>query len=221
MKCFKKYIKELTSYGKMQPDSESVIDLNNKFLKHFESTGLMDKIKNFKPPCEDGSMKELEYLNNRSKNVSQEQLHFANTAETSEKELYDKFIRENLGIDVPTSFVTNIIDQIDPVTFYFKKYFDRARPEQFARRINIPFQTKSPTDAKHPAYPSGHALDSFVMEHVMSQLRPDMKNQISSFCKNMRESRLNLGLHYPSDNVMSKLIANEIINSGLLEIPGV
>lgn len=220
MKCFKKYINENIAYGKMQPQHEFLIKPENKFLQHFERIGVMDKIKSLTPPCEEGTMRELNYLKDRTDNASQEQIQFANTAEISENELYDKFIRENLGINIPTNFVNSIIDQIDPVIFYFKKYFNRSRPEQFAKKINMPFQYGISAEIKHPAYPSGHALDSYIMEHVMTQLRPDMISQISDFCKNMRESRLDVGLHYPSDNVISKIIAKEIINSGLLEIPG-
>ena len=44
--------------------------------------------------------------------------------------------------------------------------------------------------------------------------------KIKEFCKKMRESRNNVGLHYFSDNEMSRMLANDIISSGLLEFPG-
>lgn len=221
MKSFKTYLSELfnPNYGTLQPHDIAKISEDDKFISHFRSNGVLKKLESQLPPDEQATLEELNTLRSIMCSVTPEKLQFALNAEVDETSMYQKFMTNELKIHVSNDFTSNILDQTDPILMYLKKHFNRGRPEQFASANNIPFQVSITHTALHPAYPSGHALDSFVMEHVMKQLAPSKTQEIENFCRQMRESRLNVGLHYPSDNEISKRLANEIIQSGLLNIP--
>lgn len=223
MKTFKTYLLELfnPNYGKLQPHDIAKISEDDKFISHFRSNGVLSRLESQTPPNEAKTLQELNQLKSIMVNATDEMLRFALNAEVDESSMYQKFIMNDLKVHISNDFTSKILDQVEPILMYLKKYFNRARPEQFASANNIPFQVSITHTALHPAYPSGHALDSFIVEYVMKQLAPTKIQEIENFCRQMRESRLNVGLHYPSDNEISKKLANEIIKSGLLKIPSV
>lgn len=220
MKSFKRFTVENTiSYGKLQPHDEAKIREDDKIISHFRNSGILSTYENKKYPSNQETMQELLYLKGRMDNLSDEDRLFASHSETDEQEMYSKFA-DSLGIILPENFVSNIMKQIEPILFYLKKHHNRARPEQFAAAHNIPFQTSITHSTFHPAYPSGHALDSYIMSHYMKMLSPEHSDEIEEFSRRMRESRLDAGLHYPSDNKISKDLAHDIIKHKLIQIPG-
>jgi hypothetical protein len=220
MKSFKHHFfktpEATPKYGKTIPYYDDKIDENDKIIKHFRETGLLDKYHNMKPPSNEETMEELMDLKNHMKTVTDDEFQFALDAENDESEMYRKFMR-SLGVNLSGEFVVNVLDQVEPILMYLKKYHDRARPEQFASHFNIPYRVAIINTADHASYPSGHALDSYIIAYVFKQLKPDRAGEIDEFTTKMRESRLNVGLHYPSDNEISQELARDIIKSGLLE----
>lgn len=206
-------------YGPLTQEDESKIDLSDKFIKYFKKTGVLEKYKKHRMPSAQETHEELKQLQKIMSDATDEDLVFALNAEVDEKEMYRKFAK-SIGLHLASNFIDDIFNQTDPVLFYLKKHYDRARPEQFAKANNISFQVEISSNAMHPACPSGHALDSYLMEYVLTKLSPSNHMKIKEFCKKMRESRNNVGLHYFSDNEMSRMLANDIISSGLLEFPG-
>ena len=219
MKTFKGFIRESSElpYGDMiHSDNMKASDESDKLISHFKASGLMKKYQDLKAPDDAGTLVELNHLNEISKNVTDEDLQFALNAEVDESKMYRDFIKEN-EINLPNTFVDNILRQVESIVMYLKKHHNRSRPEQFAKENNIPFQVKIAHTALHPAYPSGHAFDSHIMAHYLKRAAPHKAREIEDFTRRMRESRLNVGLHYPSDNVISKLLADDVIKSDLIE----
>ena len=219
MKTFKGFIRESSElpYGDLiRSDDIKASNGNDKLISHFNSSGLMKKYEDLKAPDDTGTLVELNHLNDISKNVTDEDLQFALNAEVDEHKMYRDFIKEQ-QINLPDTFVDDLLRQVEPILMYLKKHHNRSRPEQFAKENNIPFQVKIAHTALHPAYPSGHAFDSHIMAHYLKRAAPHKAREIEDFARRMRESRLNVGLHYPSDNVISKLLADDVIKSDLIE----
>lgn len=204
-------------YGDLLPHDNAKIREDDPIISHFRKTGLMKQFENMKHPNDNETLRELMMLKQIMNDVTEDDLLFAINSENDENEMYNKFARQ-IGLILPSHFLPDILDKITPVMFYLKKYHNRARPEQFAAAFNVPFQTAITHTALHPAYPSGHALDSYIMEYVLSKLSPLHSDEIKTFTCKMRTSRLHAGLHYPSDNEISKHIANAIIKNNLIGV---
>ena len=111
------------------------------------------------------------------------------------KELYEKL----------TEMVTSR-EVARKVTFY-KMFFNRARPMQVApEKINAP---KSMT-ANTPAYPSGHAYQSYYAAKVLSRLEPARKKEWDEIAERAAYIRVYMGIHYPSDVRYAKLLADDL-----------
>lgn len=220
MNSFKKYLHESSvSYGDVTPEINKE-DPNDPLTLHFHNTGLIKKYHDMPHPSDEDTVGEINYLKGRMDTLSNDDLEFAKRSEVDETESYRKFLKD-IGINLSPDFIPNILKQTDPILFHLKNKHDRARPEQFAKAFNIPFNAGIPTTAMHGAYPSGHALDSYILGHYLGELFPEKAEQIKQFASRMRESRLDAGLHYPSDNVISKHLANDIIKTNMVKVPGV
>jgi hypothetical protein len=115
-----------------------------------------------------------------------------------------------LGIDVEELSV-NIQDDINPLIAKLKVHFNRPRPHQLANYFKLklfPFESFSSSSA---SFPSGHTLQAFVILNVIGNLYPNHYDYCKQIIEDIAESRINLGLHYPSDNDFSIEIGQQIL----------
>ena len=90
---------------------------------------------------------------------------------------------------------------------FYKIVFNRARPKQISpEKINAP---KSIT-ANTPAYPSGHAYQSYYAAKVLSRWEPARKKEWDEIAERTAYIRVYMGLHYPSDVRYAKFLVNDL-----------
>lgn len=230
MKSFRNYLSEneYFDYGKPKEPGhnrfyfgdEAKITASDPIIQHFARTGLLRKYEEMTPPDEEQTYDELNHLIFRMARLTPEQKQFALRAEVDPIGVYHKFAK-SIGLNLPHGYFDNIFSQTDPILLHLKRHHNRSRPEVFARENGInDFKTAIPTDVTHAAYPSGHALESHIAEDVLRTLaRPQHWDAISDFTRQMRESRLDAGIHYPSDNEVSRQLAKDILSSKLIKLP--
>lgn len=91
---------------------------------------------------------------------------------------------------------------------HFKKRFARARPNQVERRIEPLIDVPG-----HPAYPSGHSTQNFLIAHVLSEVIGDdaeLIARIFAIARRVAENREWAGVHYSSDTEAGEKLAREI-----------
>jgi acid phosphatase (class A) len=91
--------------------------------------------------------------------------------------------------------------------FHVKQRFNRARPHQLDPRIHPAIQVPA-----HPAYPSGHALQSYMVALTLSLLFPDSAQDLMNIGIQIGREREIAGLHYPSDSKASRALGEELFN---------
>ena len=91
---------------------------------------------------------------------------------------------------------------------HFKKRFARARPNQVEPRIEPLIEVPG-----HPAYPSGHATQNFLIAHLLSEVIGDDAELIArvfAIARRVAENREWAGVHYHSDTEAGEELAREI-----------
>ncbi len=91
---------------------------------------------------------------------------------------------------------------------HFKKKFARARPTQIEPRIAPLIEVPG-----HPAYPSGHSTQNFVIAHLLSEVIGDDAELIArvfAIARRVAENREWAGVHYASDTQAGEELAREI-----------
>ena len=117
-----------------------------------------------------------------------------------------------LGIEIPPEQLETWNDEIGLIITTLKKHYNRPRPYQVAyyteQELN-PFETIT---GNSPAYPSGHACQGWFAMLYLAKKYPEKKEQLMTLAKMIENSRVILGVHYPSDNEFGKKIAETLIN---------
>lgn len=213
---------DMIKYGDLLITDKQKISCNDRIIQYFFITGLMQQFFNLKPPANSSqeTYHELKYLEKITNSTTKEDLEFAAKADTQEERMYVLF-SESIGLPITESFFKDIFSQIEPILFLLKNHFNRPRPFQLGPILGIQVAQKVPYDAFHPAYPSGHALDAYIVEYVLTKIAPSKAKEIKHFTTKMAESRINIGIHYPSDNVISKKLADTIIKHNLVKVPSI
>jgi hypothetical protein len=89
--------------------------------------------------------------------------------------------------------------------FHAKKRFNRARPHQLEPRLHPAISVPS-----HPAYPSSHALQGYMVARTLSLLFPQNSQDLMTVGEQIGREREIAGLHYPSDSKASRALGDEL-----------
>jgi hypothetical protein len=117
-----------------------------------------------------------------------------------------------LGIDISAEELESFNEEIGLIITALKKHYNRPRPYQVAyyteQDLN-PFETVT---GNSPSYPSGHACQGWFAMLYLTKKYPEKAQEFNTLAKMIENSRVILGVHYPSDNEFGKKIAETLIN---------
>jgi hypothetical protein len=114
------------------------------------------------------------------------------------------------GVDVQEVCEEIFLD-INPLIAKLKVHFNRPRPYQLANYYKLKLFPFDSFSANSPSFPSGHTVQSYVMLNVIGSMYPTHYKFCKSIIEDVAESRVNLGLHYPSDNDFAKEVGENIL----------
>lgn len=144
--------------------------------------------------------------------------------EDSENELflkrynsYDRSLIQTLttifkqkGVDIQ-DVCEEIYHDINPLIAKLKVHFNRPRPYQLANYYKLKLFPFDSFSANSPSFPSGHTVQSYVMLNVIGSMYPTHYKFCKQIIDDVAESRINLGLHYQSDNDFAKEVGESIL----------
>ena len=156
--------------------------------------------------------RELEELRKRTNTITTTDLEFAKELEKDHYGFWINTLRNN-GISVPRSFFDNIIENTDGLLFTLKYHYNRPRPFQLGYYHRIEVNQSVYTNANSPAFPSGHAMEARLFSLILSEKYSFAADKIMQIGNKIAESRLNAGVHYPSDTEFGFEIAQWIFSN--------
>lgn len=110
------------------------------------------------------------------------------------------------------AIVKDLHNDIVPIITKLKYQYQRVRPLQLSYIFEMglyPYQCKF---CDSPSYPSGHALQSRIYCEVLGNRYPKYYNQLMQLAADISNSRIYLGVHYPSDCTFANYVADVILN---------
>lgn len=208
-------------YGDLLLVDKIKISCSDRIINYFFVTGLINPFLDMAPPKNSSqeTVNELLFLERVTANATDEEISFTTKAEVAEKKIYSDFCKNILKINYEEEDFNKIFDQVDPLLMLLKQHYNRPRPYQLAPYFNIQIKFKVPVDAMHPAYPSGHALDAYIFANLFKKIKPEYALQIEKLADKMANSRFIAGAHYPSDNTISKKLADTLVANNLVKLP--
>lgn len=105
-----------------------------------------------------------------------------------------------------TQLLFNCIQDIRVTEFRLKRYFKRPRPYHLEPELHPLARINS------PSFPSGHTLWAFTEALVFSEIIPEKREEFIKMAEEVRWSRELMGIHYPSDNEASRVLAWNLLS---------
>lgn len=195
-------------YG--NPSYQSVMTIKNSLLlPAWNGMGLFDELKGMPYPGEEETVEELWYLLELQKSVDMERLQYI---ERVDKDLFTVMSEwlMSYGVTETPEQIKLQLDLYDPIIDYLKVIYNRPRPFQTAAVYGVPLYPMLKTDASDSSYPGGHTLLSLFFRHIYMQRHPELASDLMKFVLDVGRTRLEGGVHYPSDNIFSMRIYKHI-----------
>lgn len=113
--------------------------------------------------------------------------------------------------DYYIEYLSKIGSELGALIVKLKNHYQRARPFQLAFYTNQNLHPHDSLSAQSPSYPSGHAIQGLFLCNVIAYHYEDKKDDLMKLARQIADSRIILGLHYPSDNQFGIQIVNQLL----------
>ena len=163
------------------------------------------------PPDKEYQIQELEAIKAQRENqLTPKELHEELDFITN---VFNHVILE-AGYPCAYDLIEQIAEDLQPIIYEHKEHFNTARPYQLARAIGMEFDFDDYESARTPSYPSGHTAQAFYTAHTLSEMYPELRANLFEVAQMIADSRIDFGVHFPSDNKSKKMLADALITAG-------
>lgn len=191
------------SYKSAKQISDSIL------LREWIPAGKLEPLRHIPYPCEVTTQAELKELVRMGKEVDGIRLGEIQEMDTDMYGVWSRFFGSH-GVTVSSEELQSITEPYEPIIDYLKVCYNRPRPHQMAGFYNIPLYPKLDHVPIESSYPGGHTLLSLFIFHSFSLSHPELAPLIMDKVIDIKLSREQGGVHYPSDSVFSFQIFNHI-----------
>jgi len=131
------------------------------------------------------------------------------TCDESFNKLFQIYL-ESKGRTYNTDYYDMMIVGLKPIIIKLKEYYDRPRPATLAKSMGVDFLGDELESAQSPSYPSGHAIQSYVMANMLSDQFPEHEENLLKIAEIISQSRIDRGVHFPTDIEYGKEVAESL-----------
>ena len=124
------------------------------------------------------------------------------------------YLLSRYGLEYPQEYIDRFYNIVEPVLMNIKHYWNRPRPVQLAKLFNISIDPIATNTVHTPSYPSGHTMYSKLVANILKHHYPQIENKIlDNIVYDTARARVMMGVHFPSDNQASMLLANYVFKN--------
>ena len=208
-------------YGNLSREDYEVSLRQDDISKSLNELGLYDQLFDMppQPNSSPATQKELKALNKYTNNISDIVLEFCKKADKDHLGLFISYLNDHGIYDITKKDLDRVTDKTHTILIRTKDHYNRPRPFQLAYYydldLHIPIKT---TGIDNPAYPSGHALEGYVMSELLAERYPEYSVGLLKLGKNIGLSRMIVGVHYKSDYHFGRYLGKVIIENDLVRL---
>jgi len=157
------------------------------------------------PPSEEEHLRELSEVSYQYENrYNAPELQDA--LDSSSEHLFSNLLLEHGHVESPVN-IKSMMDGILGSIVIHKSFFNVSRPNVLASKHGIPFKYDYLESAQTPSYPSGHTAQAYYAALLLADKYPLLREGLLNIARMVEQSRVDRGVHYPSDNKAGKLLA--------------
>jgi hypothetical protein len=122
------------------------------------------------------------------------------------KKVFKKTLAE-LELPYIQEEMDNLVKESGKFIMELKYKYNRPRPIQLAEFYGIELNGIDLDSMRTPSYPSGHAVQGYLLSKHYSDKYPEYVNEFKTLGENIAQSRVIAKAHYPSDKSFGKIVA--------------
>jgi len=131
---------------------------------------------------------------------------FLKKAADNPKKIFKKYCKKN-DLEVDWDQIKKKSKQAEVVIQDLKKRYKRPRPKKF-KKGDLDHVQNMVTDS----FPSGHTCSARFVAELLSRLHPSHSSEFLMLSDLIGQSRIENGVHYPSDVLWGKYLGELLIN---------
>lgn len=209
-KIYKKIPKNI-QYGNPARFAKKLLYLKKPILNWKKFIKYIPKPQDYRS---DAVKKEILFLKNLQNNLTKTEIKRVYKHDRSTRINFYDFIKMH-GYSPSYSLYYRMNKELGHIILKLKMYYQRPRAFQISHYHNIELMPLDSNSAWSPAYPSGHGFQAYFWYKFYSYKYPKLKHVLKKFGKEMADSRLYGGYHYPSDNIVSKKLVDVFFEKNL------
>ena len=161
--------------------------------------------------------KELVYLSNLTRSRSSSQVDLIKLVDEEPNDLFHQTLKK-LNLEFPKEIFDKSWNILKPIILNLKHRHNRPRPYQLSEKYGIEINLFDSKTAQTPAYPSGHTAYAAFAGSMLATLYPQHTSEFYELINLAGRARILQGVHYPSDNDASMVIASVLYEDLKYEI---
>jgi hypothetical protein len=177
---------------------------NSIIVREWSRLGVFDVLKGIPYPDEEMTKRELWYMVDLHRAVDSSRLERIKVYDETLYEAMAEFLG-SYGVTATVEEIKQELDIYEPIVDYLKVMYNRPRPFQTAGMYGIPLYPllEQVCGDGTSSYPSGHTLLSLLFRHIYMKRHPELSKELMRFAMDVKKSREEGGVHYPSDGLFS------------------
>ena len=120
------------------------------------------------------------------------------------------------NIPLSKEYVNKVIKESGKFIMKLKYHYNRPRPYQVAEVYELNLNGTELDSMKTPSYPSGHAVQAYLLGELFSFADPRGSYQYRELAERVAHSRIIAKGHYPSDKSYGKKVA-KVLFQGVIK----
>ena len=195
-------------YGNLNKENEKYLDKENLFTQQF------NKYSQFQYPNTNDTQKEINDIMKTQKHFEKKEnwekyKKFMLLCDSDIHKVFERALKK-IGVKYDGDLLENIQEELGALVMRLKDFYNRPRPFQVAYYTEQPLHNYNTISGNSPAFPSGHACQSYFLMKVMAKKNPHKEKKLERLANRIANTRVVLGVHYPSDNEFGKKIAGRL-----------
>ena len=128
-----------------------------------------------------------------------------------------KMYADQAGLKIKEKKIKKLCKDFDKVVSYLKDFYKRPRPKASFEVFMDDFDWQEIRNNVSMSYPSGHTAMAYFIANVIADDNPSLQQDLETIAAMIGQSRIDNGVHYPSDVEFGRFIgelAAESLKSG-------
>lgn len=128
---------------------------------------------------------------------------FLDISDQKSEDIFKKYLKDE---EVDWSKLDKILDEFDGVITRLKLKYNRPRPAYYFKEMGESIETKS---AHSSSFPSGHTAFAYIICDYFSNMFPERSRELQKIAELIGQSRIENGVHFPSDVSAGRFIGEQ------------